>query len=340
MKKLKRVGQVWVMLRTWAESFLKLIVLVALIALLSWTLYYLFGHWNAFTARQRSQVAAEFMDTSRPMSLDMRSRASDHFSNIYTSYSAFIAAVTVVLGFITFMGWWYDYSRKNREGRDERFKELELVELAHLYEMISEYDRHVVDLKWKGQRAYKVIGALYDKYRRKELSLLLSGTEDSDTIVRLNNLDADFMRDADEAGLLEPASVLFRMLNWLYALEGFLKDTYANEKLRKGEIDRFRARLLNVISGYLTAQTKYVFGKYRHHRYHLDGEGKHYPRSGDLGYRGASYADSLFAYSRTLALMEYDRGTKVLLAKILKERYQSEGVDDSLRYFPNSVKSP
>lgn len=248
----------------------------------------------------------------------------------YHILSLLMAAFGIALAFFT-------YVHQRSLVRLQRFRDAQLREMQNLFQLINEYDRLVVALSYAGLRSYKVIGYFYDKYRREELSILTSYVSEEEKRTRLRKLDEEFMMEVENANLLESASILFRMLNWIYAHEYYLKSTYKDDKLFAADIADFRNKLLKLVSVYMTHQTKFVYGKYRHLRYHL--ESKDWARAMKTGYRGIKSADILFAYERTLSLFNgCSAEERQEFRATLDQRYEQEGIDPNLRYYPPFIE--
>lgn len=258
-------------------------------------------------------------------------------SNFYSVFTAFLTVFTVAIGLLTYLGVHAANRRQQAVERVQRFRDLQLREVTNLFRLLNEYDQAVVSLRYKDNRSYKVIGDLYDKYRKPELEILASRMSEGEKMSALRKLDEDFYGEAESANLLDSASVLFRILNWIYAHEAYLKTSYMDDGLLEADIAAFRERLLGLVTIYMTNQTKFVYGKYRHLRYHLERRDWTSELAG--GYRGVQSADSLFAYERTLALLtNCDGETKRKFRGILDERYRKENIEENLRYYPASLE--
>ena len=248
----------------------------------------------------------------------------------YNVVSAVLTVIAVVTGLLT-------YVHQRSLARLQKFRDVQLREMQNLFQLINEYDRSVVALDYEGRRSYKVIGYFYDKYRKRELEILASNLAPGEMHARLRELDVEFLAEAERANILESASVVFRILNWIYAHEYYLTATYKGEKLFAADISDFRNKLLELVAVYMTHQTKFVYGKYRHLRYHL--ENKDWAQAMKVGYRGIKSADILFAYERTLALFQgCDAETKMKFRATLDQRYEQEGIEPNLRYYPPFIE--
>lgn len=257
-------------------------------------------------------------------------------ANLYSVFSALLTVFTVGTGFLTYISVHISNRRQQASDRILHFRNMQVREISNLFNMINEYDRAVVALDYNGNRSYKVIGDLYDRYREPELKILTSRLNGDEKRVQLDDLDAKFYKEAEAANLLESASIVFRILNWMYAYESYLKESYADDEILAEDISKFRERLIGLVSRYMTNQTKFVYGKYRHLRYHLGR--REWPHALSMGYRGSEYADRLFAYERTLNLLTTcDAEAKREFRNMLDKRYAEEGIDERLKYYPAAL---
>lgn len=90
-----------------------------------------------------------------------------------------------------------------------------------MVDLLYDYDAKIASLSWRSVKGVMVLEALYNKYRKREIKLLIdiAKTHDpiqrSDMLIKLNKLDVSFQKDAENAGVYESASILFRALNLL-----------------------------------------------------------------------------------------------------------------------------
>lgn len=227
--------------------------------------------------------------------------SKEELSQVYTIFQAWVAVVSIGVAFVM-------YILGKEQARDDEFNKLLMKELEHLFVKVDEWAVLQDSLSWsvdgKVIDGYFVSNFMADKYRKAELALLVKiHGEDREAadkaIAELNDQDRAFMADFDSAKLKPMADVLFRILNWSWAIVGSLERVYSRDKSRMREIADFQEKIIGIVRDYIGPDSQYVFGRYRHVKWKLDeAKGKVKPAY----YRGERSADRLFVYERTLAL--------------------------------------
>lgn len=227
--------------------------------------------------------------------------SKEELSQVYTIFQAWVAVASIGIAFVM-------YILGKGQARDDEFNKLLMKELEHLFFKVDEWAVLQDSLSWsvdgKVIDGYFVSNFMADKYRKAELALLVKiHGEDREAadkaIAELNDQDRAFMADFDSAKLKPMADVLFRILNWSWAIVGSLERVYSRDKSRMSEIADFQEKIIGIVRDYIGPDSQYVFGRYRHVKWKLDeAKGKVKPAY----YRGERSADRLFVYERTLAL--------------------------------------
>jgi len=259
----------------------------------------------------------------------------------YSVFSSIVASFSLVVGL-------FSYWVATKNNQDEDFKLLQMREFDHVFCAFDKYcDALAACVLDEGGKAYvgdQVVARLYEKYRLRELQLLhricclgpdVESVEVIDSRAELLHLDAEFMADFEAAKLQGAASVLFKELNWVWALERSMRDLYEDKPSRVADIGKLRDRLVALLSYEIGPQGQFVFGKYRHHSYGIEKSMVAARRQGaaldrPASYRGVYYADMLFEYERTLLAYSYSEAEHAdLFARIsdaLRRRDEVEGV--------------
>lgn len=271
----------------------------------------------------------------------------------YSVFSSIVASFSLVVGLFS-----YWVATKNHQ--DEDFRLLQMREFDHVFGAFEKYcdaiGTCVLNEGGKMFEGDQVVNRLYEKYRLRELRLLVriccakdceNGEDMAKCRAELKKLDTDFMTDFASAKLQCAAKVLFKELNWVWSLERSMKDLYRDRANRVAEIGKVRDRLVALLSYELGPQGQFVFGKYRHHSYEIEKSmvaarkiDKEHGEMADLSkcfvndrpatYRGVYFADMLFQYERTLLAYSYSEKEKadlfVRVSSALQSRDELEGL--------------
>ena len=254
------------------------------------------------------------------------------FVTCYDAFAVIITTVGILLGA-------FSWNRWKKEKWDIQFKIHQIDFFKGVVDLLYDYDAKIASLSWRSVKGVMVLEALYNKYRKREIKLLIdiAKTHDpiqrSDMLIKLNKLDVSFQKDAENAGVYESASILFRALNLLRTQILYL-EKMINEYDPEGKmINACRENLLFTIRNFLSPHSQYVFGKYRHHRYKIDKRSVVYC---ETNYIGAKYADRVFLYERTLSQIKYSHDAIEQFLGDLRERYHKEDLllKDNLFFNP------
>ena len=193
---------------------------------------------------------------------------------------------------------------------------------------IEEYSKMLQSLKWEvGDRMYVgefVIDAIYAKYRHDELHMLRKIYEcENATVVAatqrlLDAQDEAFIQDFEKAGLKPLAEVIFDKLNALWARAVDDKGGFS------GEMKKYMEEWISSMRRYLSYQAQFVFGRYRHITWGLDGEKYFSNRRHSVKYRGERAADRLLIYERTIAAYDPENDVALLQLESLSKRNKIE----------------
>lgn len=213
----------------------------------------------------------------------------------YVVLQALIAIFSIIIALAVY---WSNQTR----ARDDAFNKLQIKEIEHIFFSINEWailvDQLHSNINGKECEGSFVAKALAEKYRKAELRLLkrIYGNDKSDATnakAELENLDAVFITDFENAKLKQTADALFRILNLAWATTNLFNAVYRKDRSRAKQVYEFKENIVSVIRNYIDLDWQFVYGKYRHLKWGLD---KNKPEV----YRGENFADRLFVYERTL----------------------------------------
>lgn len=276
-----------------------------------------------------------------PESLTTQSLAST-----YAVLTSVVSMISLVLALCSF------WLSKDREKADS-VKALQVQEFEHIHKAYNEFlavlGECTVKADNNSNHGSLVYSDLYERYRKRELRLLVEFSKEKQDSKRacelkseLSKLDEAFMKDADALGLQLPLEVLNRTLNWIWALSLSMMDVYGSDSgSRAIETKRMQDRLIRLLSRLLDRKGQFVFGKLRHHLFVVAGINK----NGVLSpvYRGVACADRLYKYERSLMsyrmLGEENEYIRNLQVQDLRLRNAQEGLKegvDTLRTRGNS----
>ena len=250
--------------------------------------------------------------------------SNEELSQIYTVLQALVAIVSIGIAFVM-------YVLSKNQARDDDFNRLQMKELEHVFAVVDEWarlqDDLACDIDGKPVDGPFVTTVLARKYRIPELRLLVRiyGTDKKDAAkaqAELVKQDAEFMADFERANLKPLANALFRVLNWSWAIVGSFERIYRRDKTRMRQIDEFQEKIIGIVRDYIGPGSQFVYGKYRHIKWNLDGE---WP----MFYRGERSADRMFVYERTLAKYAPSPSVAKLQLEYLKERNKKLGLKAS-----------
>lgn len=254
----------------------------------------------------------------------------EELSQIYTILQALTAVMSIGLAIALYLG-------GRSQAREDEFNALLMRELDHIFEAVREW----TELQDGLQREVEgemldgsfVIRAFADKYREDELRLLQlihGGNEEQadHALVELKRQDSDFMTEFEDANLRPLANVLFRILNWSWAVVGSLERVYAKDGPRMREVAAFQEKIIGIVRDYIGPDAQFVFGKYRHIKWGLDVK---FAKGRPAYYRGERSADRLFVYERTLAMYIPAPDIAELQLAALDERNMKLGLANNLR---------
>ena len=250
--------------------------------------------------------------------------SNEELSQIYTVLQALVAIVSIGIAFVM-------YVLSKNQARDDDFNRLQMKELEHVFAVVDEWarlqDDLACDIDGKPVDGPFVTTILARKYRIPELRLLvrIHGNDKEDAEKAQSELlkqDAEFMADFEKANLKPLANALFRVLNWSWAIVGSFERIYRRDKTRMRQIDEFQEKIIGIVRDYIGPGSQFVYGKYRHIKWNLDGE---WP----MFYRGERSADRMFVYERTLAKYIPSPSVAKLQLEYLKERNEKLGLGES-----------
>lgn len=250
--------------------------------------------------------------------------SNEELSQIYTVLQALVAIVSIGIAFVM-------YVLSKNQARDDDFNRLQMKELEHVFAVVDEWarlqDDLACDIDGKHLDGPFVTTALARKYRIPELRLLVRvyGNDKKDAAKAKSELakqDAEFMADFEKANLKPLANALFRVLNWSWAIVGSFERIYRRDKTRMRQIDEFQEKIIGIVRDYIGPGSQFVYGKYRHIKWNLDGE---WP----VIYRGERSADRMFVYERTLAKYAPSPSVAKLQLEYLEERNKKLGLKAS-----------
>ena len=250
--------------------------------------------------------------------------SNEELSQIYTVLQALVAIVSIGIAFVM-------YVLSKNQARDDDFNRLQMKELEHVFAVVDEWarlqDDLACDIDGKPVDGPFVTTVLARKYRIPEFRLLVRiyGTDKKDAAkaqAELVKQDAEFMADFERANLKPLANALFRVLNWSWAIVGSFERIYRRDKTRMRQIDEFQEKIIGIVRDYIGPGSQFVYGKYRHIKWNLDGE---WP----MFYRGERSADRMFVYERTLAKYAPSPSVAKLQLEYLKERNKKLGLKAS-----------
>lgn len=286
------------------------LIIVAFIIWLWWPLLiHKIEEWHTQMECNLSILQVAEMQSTKGKVLNSREVEAE-FSELYTMLAVLFTIFATIAALFT-------YTSAVKDKNKQKLDEISKKSFDRFYKLYDVFESAIFALKdVDGNRGYKVIGALYDKYRNAELECIHRQDWQA-----LEKLDAQFTQDSEL--LYEPAVEIFRLLNWIRSQREFVKkeiemtemSIYAREQAF-AEVEKNRILLIGVLADLLTAQTEFVFGKYRHIRYHLR-------NANGREYRGSLYADAVFKYERTVALWT-DKVEAKKLWDCIRERYRTE----------------
>ncbi len=250
--------------------------------------------------------------------------SNEELSQIYTVLQALVAIVSIGIAFVM-------YVLSKNQARDDDFNRLQMKELEHVFAVVDEWarlqDDLACDIDGKHVDGPFVTTSLARKYRIPELRLLVRiyGNDKEDAAkaqAELAKQDAEFMADFEKANLKPLANALFRVLNWSWAIVGSFERIYRRDKTRMRQIDEFQEKIVGIVRDYIGPGSQFVYGKYRHIKWNLDGEWPAF-------YRGERSADRMFVYERTLAKYIPSPSVAKLQLEYLEERNRKLGLTAS-----------
>ena len=202
------------------------------------------------------------------------------------------------------------------------------VSLQRCGTSIEEYGKMLQALKWECRvevyEGESVIDAIYARYRHDELQKLREIYESENATVvaaaqkLLHAQDENFMQDFERAGLKPLAEEIFEKLNALWASavddEGYFSE----------EMKQYMEEEISCMRRDLSYQAQFVFGRYRHITWGLDGEKYFSNRQHSVKYRGERAADRLLIYERTIAAYDPENDVALLQLESLSKRNKIE----------------
>lgn len=206
------------------------------------------------------------------------------------------------------------------------FKERICSANAELLSMVSAWTKLQDNLKGTVDgcvhEGARVINALAQKYRRREMDLLVKKFEHGQDVGKaLSDIDAGFMSDFSALHLKH----LYDELNGILNIVWPIYDHYAGYVNLKSQSEAFLDQSIGILRDYISPHGQFVFGKYRHLDWKLDNDFiNKKPRS---DYRGDYGADRLYLYERTLAAYIPDKNIAEIFLRSLKKRNRQEGLN-------------
>lgn len=275
-------------MKSYKKSFIfPLTLTIIVLGFILWICWPVVFHFISQKTTQQITTISEPVIIRSDDSFQHEKKLINH-AGTYVALNALFTLITLITAYITY---------QHNKDKDFRQRQIEIqnINFSRFFDLYDELDKTVMTLKSGDQIGYEIIDEISKTYRIEEIELFVdlnnASTDErkKEIIEKIKQLDKRFLETCKKRFDIDKvAFILFRILNWIKGQAEYSKDM----QCPPDTVELCCKNLLNALRGLLSPQLQFVIGKYRHIRYDLK-----------KGYPGSRYADFVFKYERSLALI-------------------------------------